>query len=132
MLERLVTICSVFLRIDDSRFKILQEKETNRLRHTYCGESFFLRYISFKKVIPSRAARGYRMSGAIGCRGPSWSGQLDGKELRGALGSAIGTERIPVFWTPSTNPSSSTTIIVVLCEFQRIVLVLLYRYNGET
>ena len=26
------------------------------------------------------------MSGANGCRGASWSEQLDGKELRGALG----------------------------------------------
>ena len=50
------------------------------------------------------------MSGAIGCRGASWSEQLDGKELRGALGSAIGTERIPVFWTPSAHPSSSATV----------------------
>ena len=34
------------------------------------------------------AARGDRKLGAIGCRGASWSEQLDGKELRGALGSA--------------------------------------------
>ena len=32
------------------------------------------------------AARAYRMSGANGCRGASWSEQLDGKELRGTLG----------------------------------------------
>ena len=29
------------------------------------------------------AARGYWKLGAIGCRGASWSEQLDGKELRG-------------------------------------------------
>ena len=37
------------------------------------------------------------MSGATDCWGASWSEQLDGKELRGALGSAIETERISVF-----------------------------------
>ena len=47
-------------RIDHSRFKNFQEKETNRLRHTYCGQSVFLRYGSLKKVMPSRAARGYK------------------------------------------------------------------------
>ena len=31
----------------------------NRLRHTYCGQSFSLRYDSFQKVLPSRAAGGY-------------------------------------------------------------------------
>ena len=45
-----------------------------------------------------RAARGYRIFGETGCRGASWSKQLDGKELRGALGSAIGTEKIPISW----------------------------------
>ena len=65
------------------------------------------------EVMPSRVARGYEMSGAIGCRGASKSEQLNGNKLRGALGSAIETERIPVFWTPSTwpaPPSSSTTV----------------------
>ena len=44
--------------------------------------------------MPARAAQGFRMSGVTGCWGTSWSEQLDGKELRGALGSAIGTEWI--------------------------------------
>ena len=57
--ERPVTICSVFRRIDDSGFKNLQD-ETNRLRHTYCGQSIFLRYGSFKNVMSSKTARGYR------------------------------------------------------------------------
>ena len=34
------------------------------------------------------------MSRVIGCRGASWSEQLDGKEIRGVLGSAIETEWI--------------------------------------
>ena len=51
------------------------------------------------EVMPSLVARGYWKLGVIGCRGASWSEQLDGKEHRGALGSAIGTEKIPVFWT---------------------------------
>ena len=62
------------------------------------------------EVMPSRAARDYKISGAIGCRGASWSEQLDGRELHGALGSVIGTERIPVFWTPSVHLSSSATV----------------------
>ena len=36
------------------------------------------------------------MPGAIGCRGASWSEQLDGKELRGVLGSATGTQKQPI------------------------------------
>ena len=45
------------------------------------------------KGMPLRAARGYRKLGAIGCRGASWSKELDGKDS---------AERIPVFWeTPS-------------------------------
>ena len=55
VLERLVAICSVFWRIDDSGFRNLQKKETNRLGHTYCGQSFFLRYGSFKT--PCRRGR---------------------------------------------------------------------------
>ena len=38
------------------------------------------------KGMPSRAARGDRKLGADGCRGTSWSKELDDKELRGALG----------------------------------------------
>ena len=62
------------------------------------------------KCMSSRAARGDRKLGANGCRGASWSEQLDGKELRGALGIVIGTERVPVFWTPSAHPSLSATV----------------------
>ena len=42
-----------------------------------------------------RATRGYWKLGAIGCRGASWSEQLDDKKLRGALGSAIGAINFP-------------------------------------
>ena len=73
------------------------------------------------EIMPSMAARGYWKLGAISCRGASWSEQLDGKELRGALESAIGTERIPVFWTSSAHPFSSTTVwysdFKGLCKF---------------
>ena len=62
------------------------------------------------EVMPSMAAQGDRKLGAIGCRGASWSEQLDDNELRGVLGSAIGTERIPVFWTSSAYASSTTTL----------------------
>ena len=60
--------------------------------------------------MPSMAARGYWKLGAIGCRGASWSEQLDDKEFRGALESAIGTERIPVFWTSSAHPFLPATV----------------------
>ena len=60
------------------------------------------------KGMSSTAARGYWKLEAIGCRVASWSEQLDDKELRGALGSAIGTERIPVFLTLSAHSSSAT------------------------
>ena len=46
----------------------------------------------------------------IGCRGASWSKQLDDKELRGVLGSAIGAKTFPVFWTSSAHASSSATV----------------------
>ena len=50
------------------------------------------------EVMPSMAARSYRMSGANGCRGASWSEQVDGKELRGAHGYEHDRNReIPVF-----------------------------------
>ena len=44
------------------------------------------------EVMPSMAVRGDRKLGAVGCRGASWSEQLDCKELRGALGSARNRE----------------------------------------
>ena len=47
--------------------------------------------------MPSKMAQGDWKLGAIACRGASWSEQLDDKELRGALGSAIGAEMILVF-----------------------------------
>ena len=56
------------------------------------------------------AARGYWKLGAVDCQGASWSEQLDDKELRGALGSAIGTERISISRTSSAHPSSSATV----------------------
>ena len=41
------------------------------------------------------ATRDYWKLGAIGCRGASRSKQLDNKELRAALGSAIGAKNFP-------------------------------------
>ena len=40
--------------------------------------------------MPLRTARGYRISGANGCQGASWSEEFDGKELRGELGGERG------------------------------------------
>ena len=42
-----------------------------------------------------RGTLSYWKQGAIGCRGASWSEQLDDKELHGALGSAIEAKNFP-------------------------------------
>ena len=47
--------------------------QANRLRRMYCGLSLFLRSCLSTKVMPAKAARGYRMSGMNGCQGASWS-----------------------------------------------------------
>ena len=75
VLEQLVAICSVCWRIGVSGFRNLQEKETNRLHHTYC-DRFFSHTARLKRhavegglrlegtnggqteVVPSMAARG--------------------------------------------------------------------------
>ena len=53
-----------FWRIDVSRFKNMQENETNRLRRKYCGRSVCLRYGSIKKT----SCRRGRLE-VIGCQG---------------------------------------------------------------
>ena len=55
-----------FWRIDDSRFKNLQEKETNRLRHTYCGQSFFSDTARLKKPCRRRRLEAMRAEGTNG------------------------------------------------------------------
>ena len=83
MLERLVTICSVFWRIDDSGLKNLQG---------WCGQSIYairivvnrwlfearpvLNMACQDKGVSSKATRGDRMLGANGCWGGSWSEEL--------------------------------------------------------
>ena len=92
-MERLVAICSVFWRIGNSSFKNLQEWYRHIMYAVRIAvNSWFLtarpalNMPCQAKGMPPRAARGDRKLGAIGCRGASWSEQLDGKELRGALG----------------------------------------------
>ena len=83
----------------------MQEKETNRFRffsdtarlNKSCRRGRLEATGGMNRGHAVDAARGDRKLGAIGCRGTSWSEKLDDKKLRGALGSAIGTERIPVF-----------------------------------
>ena len=109
--------------LEDRRFGIQKPSGVVRakyLRRTYSGQSLTLQSYRLAlnmpcqdKGMPSRAARGYRKLGAIGCRGASWSEQLDSKELREALGSAIGAERIPVFWALSTWPAHPSYYSVV-------------------
>ena len=129
MLERLVTICSVFRRIDDSGSKPCRRRQTvyairiavNRffsdtahLKKSSCRQGR-LKAIGAEGTNGGHAVDGGSMLSEVRsdrCRGASRSEQLDGKKLRRALGSAIGTERIPVFWTSSTwlahSPLSTT------------------------
>ena len=46
------------------------------------------------KGMPSKAARGQWKLDADGCRGTSWSKELDDKEFRGALGGERDLELI--------------------------------------
>ena len=104
MLERQVAICSVFWRIDDSGFKNLQEcyRQNDYAVHIGVNRLLFearpsLNMPSQDKGLPSRAARGDRKLRANGCRGSAWNEQLDGKELRRALWSAIRNREDPRF-----------------------------------
>ena len=91
MLGRLMTICKVFWRIDDSGLKNLQEWYGRKI---YAGRIAVNRWFFTARpalnmpcqnkegrteVMPSIAARGYTKLGVISCRGASWSEQLDGK-----------------------------------------------------
>ena len=70
------------------------------------------------KDTPSRAARGDRKSRANSGWGTPWSEECLVASLTATPRSGVrpGAERIPVFWTSSTNPPSSTTTrIVILC-----------------
>ena len=94
MLERLVMICTFFWRIDDLGFKNLQEWYRQNIYgvHTALNRWLFearpaLNMPCQDKGMQSRADRGDRKLGANSCRGASCSEQLDGKELRGALGA---------------------------------------------
>ena len=93
LLERLVVICSVFWGIDDPGFKNLEEWY-RRIIYTVriAINRFFLRngwiriYHARRWELEGQTdIRSDRKSGAVGCRGVSWSEKLDGKELRGAL-----------------------------------------------
>ena len=44
---------------DDELQRFSKEESGNIFTPTYCGQSYFLRYGAFKKVLPSRAAQGY-------------------------------------------------------------------------
>ena len=51
------------------------------------------------------------MSGAIGCRGASWSEELDGKELRGALSDERDQE-------PRGSPFSGHRLSILIHRLQ--------------
>ena len=52
--------------------------------------------------VSSRMTRGYWKLGVIGCRGASWSEELDDKELHGAPGAREDRSRdFSIFWTSS-------------------------------
>ena len=94
-LERVVAICSVFWRIGDLGFKNLQECY-RRVIYTVriavdCifSAAWLALNIPRQAVGAGRVAQGNRKSGANGCWGASCSEELDGKELRGALGGSV-------------------------------------------
>ena len=72
--------------------------------------------------VSSRTTRGYWKLGAIGCRGASWSEELDDKELHEAPG--IGAKNFP-FSGQHPHIACSCLFIhllqSVICLFQRIV-----------
>ena len=76
-----MTSCSVLWRIDNWGINL---QETNRLRHTNCGQSFFLVYGSFKKLMPSRAARAEGTNGGHAIDGGSRS-KVRGNRLLGSV-----------------------------------------------
>ena len=130
VLERLVTICSVFWRIDDSGFENLQEWYGRNIYavRIEVNRWFFAAMPALNmprqaKGVPSRAAQGDRKSGANGCWGTPWSDVRLVASLTATSRSGVrlGAERKFVFWTSSLNPPSSTTRIVVLCLFQRVM-----------
>ena len=104
VLGRLVTICSVFLRVDDSRLKNLQE---------WYGENIYAVRIAVNrwlftarlalnmpcqdKGMPSRAAQGYRKSGANDCWETRWSEERLVVSLTATPRSGVrsGAERTP-------------------------------------
>ena len=112
VLERLVAICSVFWRIADSGFKNIQESYRRIVHVVRIAVNRFppiarLALIMLCQAMGAgRAVRGDRKSGVNGCWGTSWSEELDGKELRGALGgkrnlepreSSFSGQRLPIF-----------------------------------
>ena len=60
-------------------------------KHAVEGGSRLYELKGRTEVMLSMAARGYWKLGAIGCRGASWSEQLDGKKLRGEDSPFLGT-----------------------------------------
>ena len=80
-----------FWRIDDSGFKNFQEWYRRIIYAVRIAVNrFFLRSGWFEMPClvmgAGRAAGGDRKSGAVGSQGASWGEELDGKEIRGALG----------------------------------------------
>ena len=67
------------------------------------------------------------MLGAFDCRGASWSEELDGKELHGALGDECNQEprRSPFYGHRLHGQSTLFIYYSVLCWFQSVALVLL-------
>ena len=108
-LERLFAICNVFWRIDNSGFKFLQElyRQIIYAARITLNRWFFAARLALN--MPCQAMEAGRVNR---CQGASWNGELDGKELRGALGDEHELEPrgCRVFWASSTHPSSPTTV----------------------
>ena len=116
-----MTICSVFWRADDLGFKNFQEWYRRIVYAVRIAVNrFFLRSgwfeMPYQAMGTGRAARGGRKSGADGCRGASWSEELDGKELRGALGGKRNLK-------PRESPFSGHRLAILLRRLQCGMLI---------
>ena len=109
LLERLVAIYCTFGGIDDSRFKNLQDLYR---KITYAVRIAVNRWFFAARLPLNMPCSAMEAGGANRCQGASWSKELDGKELRGALGGEheLETRGCPIFWTSSTHPASPTTV----------------------
>ena len=97
------------------------EVQANRLHHTYCGRSLFLRsQAGLKMSCRQRRHKAIGAMGVSGCKGtPWWSEQLDGKKLHGALGDEcdLKPRESVISWTASTESQPIFQHLLQVCYY---------------